>query len=243
MTFGMRNAGSTFQRLMDRVLAGVECAFAYLDDILISSRSEEEHRRHLKEVFSRLKAAGLAANGDKCLFGAKELEFLGHHVSASGIRPLPDRVAAILAHPQPATAQQLQQFLGVYNFYRRFVPAAAKTLRPLTDSLKGFKHKKAPVQWSADMAAAFQAAKAALAAAAELAHPKQGAELALAVDASDNHVGAVLQQRTAAAAPWQPLGLFSVPCSRIYRMISQPTLRDRLSENRTGSRVQWRTNR
>ena len=73
---------------MDRVLAGVDWAFAYLDDILISSRSEEEHRRHLKEVFGRLKVARLAANGDKCLFGAKELEFLGLHVSASGIRPL-----------------------------------------------------------------------------------------------------------------------------------------------------------
>ena len=86
---------------------------------------------------------------------------------------------------------QLQQFLGVYNFYRRFVPAVAKTLRPLTDALRGVE-KKAPVLWSADMAAAFTAAKAVLTATAELAHPLQGAELAQLVDASDNHTGAVL---------------------------------------------------
>ncbi|MBX9657126.1 MAG: DDE-type integrase/transposase/recombinase [Nitrospiraceae bacterium] len=205
MTFGMRNAGSTFQHLMDRVLEGEDSAFAYLNDILISSKTQEDHRRHLQQVFSRLQATGLAANGDKCLFNATELEFLGHHVSASGIRPLPAKVAAILAHPQPATANQLQQFLRVYNFYRRFIPAAAKTLRPLRDALKGVTRKKEPIQSSA-----FKAAKASLAAAVELAHPRQGAELALLVDASDNHVGAVLQQRpSAAAAAWQPLGFYS----------------------------------
>ena len=127
MTFGMRNAGNTFQRLMDRVLAGADFAFPYLDDIFISSKSEEEHRRHLMAVLQRLQAAGLAANAEKCEFGKSELDFLGHRVSAAGIEPLPDRVQAIMDHPEPVTVKDMQNFLGVMNFYRRFVPAAART--------------------------------------------------------------------------------------------------------------------
>jgi hypothetical protein len=103
MTFGMRNAGNTFQCLMDRVLASVECTFPYLDDIFIFSKSEEEHRRHLMAVLQWLQGAGLAANADKCEFGKSELDFLGHRVSAAGIKLLPDRVQAIMDHPEPVT--------------------------------------------------------------------------------------------------------------------------------------------
>ncbi len=90
MTFGMRNAGNTFQRLMDRVLTGVECAFPYLDDIFIFSKGEEEHRTHLVLVLQRLQEAGLAANAEKCEFGKPELDFLGHrgrHRAASRAGP------------------------------------------------------------------------------------------------------------------------------------------------------------
>ena len=125
MTFGMRNAGNTFQRLMDRVLAGVECAFPYLDDIFIFSKGEEEHRTHLALVLQRLQEAGLAANAEKCEFGKPELDFLGHRVTAGGIEPLPGRVQAISDHPAPTNVKELQNFLGVMNFYRKFVPGGA----------------------------------------------------------------------------------------------------------------------
>jgi hypothetical protein len=91
----------------------------------------EQHKRDVEEVFWPLQAAGLVINFEKCIFAIPEVDFLGHRVSASGFAPLPSR--AIQKYPRPATVKQLLAFLGVFNFYRRFVPAAAKILRPLTD--------------------------------------------------------------------------------------------------------------
>ena len=148
LTFGLRNAGSTFQRLMDRVLAGLAFAFVYLDYIIIASPSMEQHQRDVEEVFRRLQAAGLVIKFEKCTFAVPEVDFLGHRVSASGFAPLPSRVAAIQKYPRPATVKQLLAFLGVFNFYRRFVPAAARILRPLTDSTRGSPKATAAVEWT-----------------------------------------------------------------------------------------------
>ena len=209
MTFGMRNSGNTFQRLMDRVMADLDFAFPYLDDIFVFSRGEQEHTGHLGEVFARLRAARLTANPDKCVLAQPSIDFLGHLVNAAGITPLPGRVAAIATHPRPVTVKDLQNFLGVINFYRKFVPAAAEMLRPLTDALKNSPAAKAVIEWTAERRAAFQAARSALGNATHLAYPKQEAEIALMVDASANHVGAALQQRDGPTAAWQPLGFFS----------------------------------
>jgi putative transposase len=105
--------------------------------------------------------------------------------------------------------KQLQGFLGMLNFYRRFVGGAACLLRPLTEALKGSPKPTAALDWSPAMDEAFEAAKAALATAAELAHPQRGAELALMVDASAEHMGAALQQRLSPLAAWQLLGFYS----------------------------------
>ena len=209
MTFGMRNSGNTFQRLMDRVMADLDFAFPYLDDIFVFSRGEQEHTGHLGEVFARLRAARLTANPDKCVLAQPSIDFLGHLVNAAGITPLPGRVAAIATHPRPVTVKDLQNFLGVINFYRKFVPAAAEMLRPLTDALKNSPAAKAVIEWTAERRTAFQAARSALGKATHLAYPKQEAEIALMVDASANHVGAALQQRAGPSAPWEPLGFFS----------------------------------
>ena len=116
---------------------------------------------------------------------------------------------AIADHPAPTNIKELQNFLGVMNFYRRFVPGAARLHRPLTEALKGSPRPTAPVVWTPEMRAAFQAAKDALRSATGLAFPRPQAELALMVDASAEHVGAALQQRGAPTAPWEPLGFFS----------------------------------
>jgi hypothetical protein len=105
----------------------------YLDDVIIGSRSVEEHVQHLQTLFQQLQAAGLVINREKCVFGIEEVEFLGHHVNATGVAPIASRVAAILEHPQPTTVKELQGFFGIINFYRCFVPAAARILKPLTD--------------------------------------------------------------------------------------------------------------
>ncbi len=208
-TFGMRNAGNTFQRMMHRVLADVYAAFPFVDDCLVGSPTWEQHLLDVRAVLERLQAAGLVLNGEKCIFAAREVKFLGHRVTSSGVSPLPQKVEAVRRHPRPETVRQLQGFLGMLKFYRRFVGDAARLLRPLTDALKGSPKLTATLDWSPAMEGAFEAAKAALAAAAELAHPQHGAELALMVDASEEHMGAALQQRLSPRAAWQPLGFYS----------------------------------
>ncbi len=100
MTFGLRNAGNTFQWRMGRILAGLDFVFIYLDNVIIGSRSSEEHLQHLLVLFQRLQAVGLVINQEKCVFGVEEVEFLGHHVNATWVVPIASRLAAILEHRQ-----------------------------------------------------------------------------------------------------------------------------------------------
>ena len=95
MPFGLQNAGQSFQCFMDEVLDGLDFCFVYVDDVLIGSKSPEEHVLHLREVLSRLAKHGIVLNGEKCVLGVPEVQFLGHMVSARGIITLPEKVAAI----------------------------------------------------------------------------------------------------------------------------------------------------
>ncbi len=159
---------------------------------------------HLSQFFQVLQDNGLTINPSKCVFAAPTVKFLGHMVSETGFTPFPKHVAAIQEFPPPSTVKQLQQFLGMINFYRRFLPKIAATLRPLTDLLRG---NPKSLDWSAAASEEFSAAKAALVSAVPLSHPTPGAALSLAVDASDSHVGGVLQQLENRA--WRPLAFFS----------------------------------
>ena len=125
-------------------------------------------------------------------------------VSAAGIQPLPQHLAAIQDFPPPTDVKQLQRFLGMINFYRRFLPGVAGTLQPLTDLLKGSPKSLA---WPTSAATAFEAAKVALANATNLSHPAPNATISLVTDASDSHVGGVLQQYENGG--WRPLAFFS----------------------------------
>jgi hypothetical protein len=151
LTFGQRNASSTIQWLMDRVLARLAYAFVYLDDIIIASPSIEQHQRDMEDVFRCFQAAGLVLNFKKCTLAILEVDFLGHQVSASRFAPLPSRVAAIQKYQWRATIKQLLAFLEVFNFYRRFVPSAAKILRHLTDSMWGSPKATVEVEWTPPM--------------------------------------------------------------------------------------------
>jgi hypothetical protein len=204
MPFGLTNAAQSFQRLMDKLFRHLPFVFTYLDDHLIASRTLEEHLLHLQQFFQVLQENGLTINPAKCVFAVSSLKFLGHMVNEAGVTPLPRHVAAVQNCPPPTDIKQLQRFLGLINFYRRFLPAVARTLKPLTDLLKG-----APkvLLWSPTADAAFIAAKAALVAAVPLCHPAPNAVLSLSVDASDSHVGGVLQQQVGSS--WKPLAFFS----------------------------------
>jgi hypothetical protein len=158
----------------------------------------------LRQVLALLVKNGLRINADKCVFFSSSVEFLGHQVDRTGIRPLQNHVEAVLEFPAATTAKELQRFLGLINFYRRFIPKAALLMKPLTDALVG-----APkiIRWSEELQEAFEAAKKAVAGAMLLSHPQANAEVSLATDASNSHVGAVLQQRQGNV--WAPLAFFS----------------------------------
>jgi hypothetical protein len=202
MPFGLRNAAQTFQRFMDSLFKHLPFMFCYLDDIIIASHTLEEHHEHLRQIFTILQENGLQVNPAKCVFTVTAVEFLGHRVDQHGVRPLQRHVQAISDFPSPQDVKQLQQFLGMVNFCRRFLPGIARMLQPLTDTLKG-----APKTLEWPPAAAFGAAKAALAAAVPLAHPAPNAVLSLATDASDTHFGGVLQQLSGGS--WQLLAFYS----------------------------------
>jgi len=137
-----------------------------------------------------------------------EVTFLGHTVSAEGTRPREERVAAINRLQQPIFVKELRRFLGMLNFYRRFIPQAASIQAPLQAALAGPKVKESqPVDWTPTMIHTFEGCKASLSRATLLAHPDPSATLALFTDASDNAIGAALQQRVCDA--WQPLAFYT----------------------------------
>lgn len=207
MTFGLRNAAQTFQRFMDEVLRDLDFCYCYIDDILIASRSEKEHFEHLETVFNRLRLYGVVVNPSKCVFGQSTIKFLGYLVSADGTCPLPEKVEAIRTYPIPATAKQLRQFLGMLNFYRRFIPNAAGSQAMLCELLRGNLKGKTPIAWTDEAKDAFENCKLSLAQAALLAHPRSDSDLAVFADASDFTIGAALQQRV--GNDWQPIAFFS----------------------------------
>jgi hypothetical protein len=147
-------------------------------------------------------------NEEKCVFGQSSVEFLGHIISVAGSSPLPSRVEAIAAFPHLVMVCQLQAFLGLFNFYRKFIPAATRVVLPLTRALRGGPRGDHLLDWSAEMAAAFEAARRSLSSTAVLQHPVPGADLSLVTDASATHVGAVIQQRRPGQGR-RPLGFFS----------------------------------
>ena len=204
MPFGLQNAAQSFQRLMDGILRDIPFAFIYLDDILVASRSSQEHAQHLEQLFKLLSANGLVINKAKCIFGAEELEFLGHHVSAIGIAPLPDRVAALRDSKPPQNRTGLQRFLGMINYYHRFLPGLAPILAPLHAQASG---KGQSIEWSAECQASFDEVKEILARSVLLHHPLPDAPTSLTVDASSTAVGAQLEQRQGQS--WVPLAFFS----------------------------------
>ncbi|ROT65882.1 reverse transcriptase [Penaeus vannamei] len=195
MPFGLRNATHTFQRFINDVIRGLEGVFAYIDDIFVASTSEADHARHLRALFGRLQGAGVVVNPGKCQFGVASLSFLGHTVTPQGITPKQEKVTAIRKFPRPATEKQLRKFLGMFNFYRRFVPRCAQLLKPLHALITPNRaSKNTKIKWTSPTNEAFEACKEALASTALLNHPLPEAPLNIAVNASDTAIGAVLQQ-------------------------------------------------
>ena len=192
MPFGLCNAPSCFQRLMECVLRGLNwrIALIYLDDVLVYSRTFDEHLQHLRLVFDRFREAGLKLKPRKCFFGQKHVKFLGHVISPEGVQPDPAKIEAIKKYPVPRKVKDVRAFLGLANYYRKFVKDFAKIAGPLHELTK----KGLKFQWTNECQAAFDLLKTALTQAPILAYPDFTLPFDLYVDASDDALGMVLGQ-------------------------------------------------
>ncbi|CAM4574270.1 unnamed protein product [Lepidochelys olivacea] len=194
LPFGLRNAPATFQRLVDGLLAGLgEYAVAYLDDVAIFSDSWADHLEHLQKVLERIREAGLTVKAKKCQIGLNRVTYLGHQVGQGTISPLQAKVDAIQKWPVPKSKKQVQSFLGLAGYYRRFVPHYRQIAAPLTDLTK----KKQPnaVQWTEKCQKAFNKLKATLMSDPVLRAPDFDKPFLVTTDTSERGVGAVLMQK------------------------------------------------
>ena len=177
-----------------------------MDDILVASPDPGTHKKNLRELFQLLQVNGISLNRKKCIFGKSEVKYLGHLVNAKGIHPLPDHVCDLKNFPPPSSKLGVQRFLGMINYYRRFVPHMASSLSPLHALTAG--SRKAPFDWTSECQTAFEDAKRKLSSAVLLHHPNPFTATALTVDASESAVGAELSQRGKDRA-WNPIAYYS----------------------------------
>ena len=192
MPFGLCNAPSTFERLMETVLQGLhwkEC-LVYLDDIVIFGRTPQELLQRMDDVFTRLFQAGLKIKPRKCRLFRRETEFLGHVISGEGVKVNPEKIAAIRDWPVPECVTELRSFLGTASYYRKFIPQFATIAAPLHE-LTGAGQ---PFLWTEACQEAFEHLKTALCSAPVLNFPVKGAKFILDTDASERGIGAVLSQ-------------------------------------------------
>ena len=191
MPMGLMNAGSYFQELMTHVLEGIgSFATAYLDDIIVFSPNEQDHLRHLTEVFDRLRKFGLKMKMSKCEFMQPEIKYLGFVVNQSGIQADPDKVQVIKEMSPPSDVRGVRGFIGCVSYYRRFCPNFSQIAMPLIELTR--KHSK--FDWTDDCQTAFERLKNLLTEAPTLAFPDMSREYTLYTDASTDCIGAVLTQ-------------------------------------------------
>ncbi|KAK1663442.1 hypothetical protein QYE76_051601 [Lolium multiflorum] len=149
MSFGLTNAPATFMRLMNSVFMEYLDKFViiYIDDILVYSKTEEEHTEHLRLVLTKLREHRLYAKFSKCEFWLQELIFLGHVVSAKGVAVIPEKVQSVLDWKTPKSAKEIRSFLGLAGYYRRYIENFSKIAKPMTDLLKKDKKFEWQTRW------------------------------------------------------------------------------------------------
>ncbi|KAJ9524069.1 hypothetical protein QJQ45_022572, partial [Haematococcus lacustris] len=196
LSFGLCNAPATFQRVMNDAFAPVlnQCALVYLDDILVMSKSVDEHLQHLRKVFDLLRLNKLFAKQSKSEFMRTTLKFLGHVIFAGAIAVDPEKIKSISSWPVPQSLQQLQSFLGAANFVRKFVHNFSVLAAPLTDLCGKAGDSFLWQNWPADELKAFASLKAAVAQVPMLRLPDHTQPFQVYCDASLQGVGAVLMQ-------------------------------------------------
>ena len=192
LPFGMVNAPAVFTRMMRRLLDGQSNVVHSIDDVLIFTETWSEHVKVLSQVLERLRDAGLTAKPSKCKIGYESVDFLGHIVGKGLIKPQSDKVQRILSAGRPETKKQVRSFIGLANYYRKFIPNFAAIAAPITDLTKKGQPNK--VQWTDAQESAFSTLKQRLASAPILRLPDPNKPYVLRTDASNVGLGAVLMQ-------------------------------------------------
>ncbi|RHW30551.1 hypothetical protein D1B31_23670 [Neobacillus notoginsengisoli] len=191
MYFGLCNSPATFQAMMNEIFADMDdVVVVYIDDLLIFTKTNDvkEHERIVKEVLRRLEENDLFIKPEKCTFTVPEVEFLGMIVGRDGIKMDDSKVKAILEWPAPKNVRGVRSFLGLANFYRRFIQGYAQVARPLNDLTK----KDTPFAWKEAQQEAFDTLKQKFTSAPILAFPDEDSRFRLECDASDFATGGVL---------------------------------------------------
>lgn len=222
LPFGVSSAPAIFQRTMEGVLQGIPQVAVYLDDILVTGATREIHLRNLDEVLTRLEDAGLRLKRSKCTLLADEVQYLGYSVDAKGVHTVESKVKAVVDAPTPTNVTELKAYLGLLNYYNRFLPNLSTLLAPLYYLLK----KNVNWEWRESQNEAFLRSKDLLKSAKVLVHYSGDRDLILACDASQYGVGAVLSHKMDEGTE-KPIGFVSrtlTPAERKYSHLDKEGL-------------------
>ena len=195
--FGLTNAPATFNRMMERIFKDHrDYVGTFFDDILVYSKNEEEHHRHLETVLQLLRQHQLLINGKKSEFFMTKINYLGHVISSEGIQMDPEKIKVVQEWPDLRDVHEVRSFLGLCSYYRRFIKHFAHIASPLHDLTK----KKISFQWSEQQKASFMKLKAALTSGPVLIIPDLYKPFVVEADACGDCIGAVLNQEGHAVA-------------------------------------------
>ena len=216
LPFGIASAPATFQRVMEGVLRDIPGVIVYLDDVLITGKSNEEHLKTLETVLSRFEEAGLQLKRNKCSFMVDSVTYLGHRIDTHGLHPLQEKVEAIHQAPPPKNVSELKAFLGLLTYYNRFLCDLSTVLFPLYRLLR----KDVRFRWTQCEEDAFRKAKNLLTSSNLLVHYDSTEELVMAFDASPYGVGAVLAHVDSQGRE-RPIGFVSRTLSKAEQNYAQ----------------------
>ncbi|XP_039524968.1 uncharacterized protein K02A2.6-like [Pimephales promelas] len=216
LPFGVSSSPAIFQRTIEGVLQGIPYVAVFLDDILVTGRNDEEHLQTLARVLRRLQEAGLRLKRSKCSFMEKEVTFLGHKVDETGLHPVPEKVTALQNAPAPKNVTELKAYLGLLNYYNKFLPNLSTILAPVHKLLR----KDEKWNWEGEQEAAFAQSKEMINSVQVLVHYDPQKDVILSCDASPYGLGAVLSHKMPDGSE-RPIGFMSRTLNQAERNYSQ----------------------